>query len=664
MKNNKIFRPTIKVNLGLMSFALISFVLISEISLLQLSKTNKLREVNSAQLKYISELDASLFFSREKQIYKKSIEQYLNNIHLYAKQCVELTNVFYSWYRQYVGLNHVSGACFQDKFLVQDMLQRFKHLHAETLSHELKNDLFEVATKLTKNTINIERKIGDVNRRIIRITLWWSIPSFLLLAFSLVFIYKYIIQSSKEIKLAAAALSDSERENWQMAYFDSLTGLPNRNLFNERLEKAILKAQRNNEKIVVMFLDLDRFKHVNDTYGHVAGDQLIYESSLRFSSQLRESDTIARFGGDEFVILLQGLRNEEDVGKIANKIINAINEPFLIADNNVSVGTSIGIAIYPKDGHDSETLLKNADVAMYVSKERGKNQYCIHDETIRDKAARLALIESRLKFAILESSLSLVYQPVVNLNTMRVQGAEVLLRWNDKQLGFVSPDEFIPVAEDSGQIIGIGEWVFESACEKLNEWRKQYNKDIYLSVNISGRQLKDSNFIKFIKDTLGIYKLPYNAINLEITENVFYSNDKRAVETIRELSELGMYLLLDDFGTGYSSLSTLTSLPFDFVKIDKSFLMEGSEKNFKTSSTIIDMAKNFNMGIIAEGVEHTETVKFLMERDCEYAQGYLFSKPCPEEEIDLLKDYSSLFSKKNNEEVFDEDAIEASLQSI
>lgn len=634
------------------------FALVSAFSIFQLTKVTNFHRLNILHLKYVNQLDQSLFGPSITLPSKNAVIQIVHNIREQPLGCLNQINMFDRWFMNYIGTETAISLCEEDIELADAVLLKLESIQSNYLM-EVDTLFFmrEASEEFTRHSKEFELHITKIVDKVVQFSLWLFIPVAIILMILSLVIYHFVTSYSNSIREKNNALTKAEKENWQMAYFDSLTGLPNRNLFNERLEKAITKAKRNNEKIVVMFLDLDRFKHVNDTYGHVAGDKLIYESSLRFLSQLRESDTLARFGGDEFVILLQGLRNDEDVGKIANKIIKSVNEPFMILDNHVSVGTSIGIAIYPKDGRDAETLLKNADVAMYVSKERGKNQYCIHDETIREKAARLALIESRLKFAIQENSLSLNYQPVVDLNTMKIKGAEVLLRWNDKELGFVSPDEFIPVAEDSGQIIGIGEWVFETACEKLKEWRIQYDQDIYLSVNISGRQLKDSNFIKFIEDTLAIYKLPYNAINLEITENVFYSNDTRSVETIKLLSTMGIVLLLDDFGTGYSSLSTLTSLPFDFVKIDKSFLMHGSEKNFKTSSTIIDMAKNFNMGVIAEGVEHNSTVQFLLERKCDFAQGYLFAKPCTENEIDFLKDYSSLFEQTNNEEITSNNAL-------
>ena len=420
-----------------------------------------------------------------------------------------------------------------------------------------------------------------------------------------------------------------ETINFQ-AYHDLLTKLPNRALLRDRLSLAISHAKRNEEMLAVMFLDLDRFKNINDTLGHIVGDELLQQVSVRLKSCIREGDTLARFGGDEFTMLLPKISKVNgDISRIAEKIINELKTPFHIDGNELYVSTSIGISIYPRDGTCMDSLIKHADIAMYHVKDQGKNGYQFYNNEMTTPHFQNLSMETGIRRALENDEFSLVYQPQINLKSGEITGIEALLRWNHPEHGMVPPSEFIPFAESSSLIIDVGKWVLRHACAELKRWREAGLPEIRMSINISARQLAENNIIDTITRTLKDYNLPGNTLELEITENEIMDDMDSVVQKLKQLSAIGIAIAIDDFGTGYSSLSYLHKLPIHTLKIDRAFIKEILMNNDRNSiiNTIVAMAKGLNLNVIAEGVETQQQLDFLREIDCDAAQGFFFGKP-------------------------------------
>ena len=436
------------------------------------------------------------------------------------------------------------------------------------------------------------------------------------------------------------ALEESEQKNRMLAHYDSLTDLPNRNFFNDRLERAIARSRRRAESLGLMFIDLDRFKNVNDTLGHDAGDQLIQMAARRIEAALRKTDTVARFGGDEFVTIVEGAKNQSDLEIAAQKIVETIQRPFNIQGVSNYVTASVGVTCFPADGSDTETLIKNADIAMYEAKARGKDQFAFYETALEDTTRNNQLREDQLRGAIERDEFELHFQPVVRLDDLQTCGFESLLRWTHHEAGRITPDVFIPIAEESGLIIEIGEWVLTKAVAQAVRWNADPEAQVQVAVNVSGIQLLSPGFTQSVEDILSRSGIDRSLIDLEITESQMLTEDPRCVRTLSELSEIGIRLLMDDFGTGYSCLANLHQLPFDVLKIDNSFLRE--RNNNPIASAVIGMADALNMDVVAEGVETTEVLEFLLARRCRYAQGYLFGKPAPADQVDPTQHYRDL----------------------
>ncbi|WP_209121362.1 bifunctional diguanylate cyclase/phosphodiesterase [Alkalihalobacillus sp. BA299] len=428
---------------------------------------------------------------------------------------------------------------------------------------------------------------------------------------------------------------EAEEKIHHMAYHDMLTGLPNRYTYNDHMEKALARAKRNNQQLAVMFIDLDRFKFINDTLGHKAGDDLLIQVSKRLVNSVREADIVVRLGGDEFIILLENITASQSK-EIAERIIQAFTASFILQENEeFFTSPSIGISIYPYDGQDAETLTKHADQAMYLAKKRGKNnyQFYIHEkESIVDRKIKL---ERGLKKAIDNDEFKLYYQPKIELSTRKIYGVEALLRWEHPELGFVPPYEFIPIAEEIGMIIPIGTWVLQKACTQNKKWQSKGIK-VKINVNVSAVQFEDS-FLDQVKETLHKTHLKPEFLGLEITESVMQNIAESSV-IIQEIKSIGVKISIDDFGTGYSSLSVLNKLPIDYVKIDQSFINE-ILTNVNTAllvKTIIEMGKNLNFALIAEGIETEQQAEFLIQNGCHYGQGFFYSSPLPADEVEKL----------------------------
>jgi len=423
-----------------------------------------------------------------------------------------------------------------------------------------------------------------------------------------------------------------------LAYYDILTGLPNRILFNDRLETAISQARRDKSILALMFLDLDRFKTVNDTLGHAAGDELLKKVAARLKSCIRSNDTLARLGGDEFTILLPRINSTEEVVGIAHRVLKAMNSPFDLKENQIFITTSIGVAVYPNDGADSQAILKNADKAMYRAKEQGKNRFMFLDKDIEIKSIKRMQIESILYNALEKNELIVCYQPLIDCNNGEITGMEALLRLNNSKLGLITPLEFIPIAEDTGLIDPIGNWVLKTACKQISAWHKIGFPNLHIAVNLSARQFRNTKLVEIFANIIKKAGLKPEFVELEITENAVIDNEEIAKSTLFKFKELGVKIALDDFGTGYSSLRFLKRFPINTVKIDKSFV--GDCTTDPDSEAIIKaitfMAKSLKLQVVAEGVETREQLSFACSLGCDKVQGYLFSKPLTAEEITKL----------------------------
>ncbi len=434
-----------------------------------------------------------------------------------------------------------------------------------------------------------------------------------------------------------------------LAYHDSLTALPNSRLFKDRLQHAISQAERNNKMLAVMFLDLDRFKLINDTMGHSAGDELLKITSQRLIEAVRKTDSVAinvadfsssvaRLGGDEFTILLEDLENLQSVTHIAERIVSNISLPMMLDRQEVHISTSMGIAIYPDDGDMADELLKHADAAMYHAKAQGRNNFQFYTESMNKSSVELLALENNLHKAIENGELCLYYQPQINVTNGKLVGMEALIRWRHPEKGFISPSVFIPVAEETGMISHIGSWVLHEACQQGARWIEAGYQVPKISVNLSARQLKDESLPTQIDNILKETGMPANLLGIELTESAIILEPEVALVKLQRIKELGITLSLDDFGTGYSSLSYLKRFPIDTLKIDQAFVrdVKVDHEDAALVKAIISMAHGLGMDVIAEGVEVQEQMDFLKDNNCDSLQGYLCSRPLPAIEIEQM----------------------------
>ena len=428
---------------------------------------------------------------------------------------------------------------------------------------------------------------------------------------------------------------EAEQRISYMASHDSLTKLPNRALLQDRIQQALVHNHRRKLQAAVIFIDLDKFKIINDTLGHDIGDGLLQETATRLISEVRSEDTVARQGGDEFIILLSTINQPTDAGVIAQKILDSLDQPFYIKGKELHIGASIGIAIFPDDGEEMGALLKNSDIAMYHAKEAGRGNYQFFSEKMNEQAAEKQSLSGDLRHAVERNELFLVYQPVVDMISGDISGMEVLLRWQHPALGLVSPVKFIPLAEETGLILSIGEWVMRTACRQLLEWQKQGFVVPRLAINLSAKQFRQKSLSETIASILSETGIESRYIGIEITESMLVQNIEEVVDTLLKLSSMGLEISIDDFGTGYSSLSYLKRFPINKLKIDKSFVddIATHPDDAAIVKAIIAMAHGLNMKVVTEGVETQAQLDFLRLHGCEQYQGYLFSKPLPAAEI-------------------------------
>ncbi len=444
----------------------------------------------------------------------------------------------------------------------------------------------------------------------------------------------YIIRnaSGKAVRAIGTMMDITQRKQAEeiiryQAVYDQLTGLPNRILFNDRLQASLIKAKKHKKMLAVMFLDLDRFKKINDTLGHATGDRLLEGFAGRISDCLRSTDTVARWGGDEFTVLLPDINCLEDAVKTAQRILDNLKPAFKLEEQSLHISSSIGIALYPNDGEDSETLVKNADAALYRAKERGRNNYQLYTSAMNPQGSQLLTLENRLHEALEQGEFEIFYQPKVNITTWKIQGMEALLRWQHPELGLVSPATFIPIAEENGLIVPIGEWVLETACTQNKAWQDALQPDLRVAVNFSARQFQQFNLVQMVANCLEKTGLEAKYLELEITETTAMQDADYTTKVLKELQSMGVQIALDDFGTGYCSLNYLKKFPLNILKIDRSFVsgLTTDPCERAIANAVATLGRDLNLSVVAEGVETKEQLECLRSLHCHEIQGHYFS---------------------------------------
>jgi diguanylate cyclase (GGDEF)-like protein/PAS domain S-box-containing protein len=434
-----------------------------------------------------------------------------------------------------------------------------------------------------------------------------------------------------------------ERMN-ALVYRDPLTGLPNRRLFEDRLSIALAQAHRYRHRLAVIFVDLDRFKPVNDTLGHVVGDALLRAVAERLTSCVREGDTVARLAGDEFTLLLPGIHYAEDVATISRKLLDALRQPFALDGHDVRVTASGGIALYPEDGENEQMLVRSADTAMYRAKERGRDNFQLFSPAMAEKALERRTLEDGLRQALERREMTLHYQPCLDLATGQVRGVEALLRWERPELGLVMPKDFIALADFTGVILSVGPWVLETACHQAREWQRRGSRHLRMMVNLSAYELQQPDLVTHVENALAASRLDPDSLHLEIPEGYAMQNVERAVEVLRALRDLGVHLAIDGFGAGFSSLAHLRRLPVDALKIDLSFVRGATTDPDDASvvTAVIAVAHSLDLRVVAQGVESEAQVVLLRSLGCDDVQGFLWSPPLPAKECERLLAAGSL----------------------
>ncbi len=432
-------------------------------------------------------------------------------------------------------------------------------------------------------------------------------------------------------------VKESQRKMEQLAYFDTLTGLANRTFFRMQLRKSMALAERGHYAFALFYFDLDEFKRINDTLGHDAGDQLLVEVANRLKKRLRAEDTIARLGGDEFAVLLSGIEQQEHATEVANTIQRTLNEPIMLGNNEVIISASIGITMAPYDSQEEDQLLKHADLAMYEAKAKGRNTFHFYSQELNAAANERLFIENELRLAIKERQFVLYYQPQVDCRTQQVTGYEALIRWFHPTEGMIPPTKFIPIAEATGLIVGLGAWVLQEACEFAARLARQ-ERENNISINLSARQFKDANLVPLLASIIEKTQVPAKRLHLELTESMLMGNVEAAILQLHQLKDLGISISIDDFGTGYSSLSYLKRFPVDILKVDRSFVKDipDDSNDMEITAAIIAMAQKLKLDVVAEGVETVEQVEFLQNNNCFIVQGYYYSPPIAERELPAL----------------------------
>jgi diguanylate cyclase (GGDEF)-like protein len=442
----------------------------------------------------------------------------------------------------------------------------------------------------------------------------------------------------KEVKLRT-------KELYNKAYHDDLTGLANRAMLNKSLDKSISKAKRNNTKLALLYIDLDRFKEINDSLGHSTGDAVLKEVSNRIKNKIRCEDTFARLGGDEFTIIMENINKEQDAVYLAQKIIDVLEKPLHIDERILYISSSIGISLFPDNGENAEQLLQNADAAMYKAKAEGRNNFQFYCSDMTAKAFNRVLMETNLRQALKNDEFVVFYQPQTNAKENKLIGMEALVRWNHPTMGMISPDKFIPIAEETGLIVNLDRWTMKTAMKQIVQWEQEGLNPGKLALNLAIKQLQQDDFLDVLTQMIKDVGIEPDALELEVTEGGIMQNPEKAIVILQNISDLGIELAIDDFGTGYSSLSYLKKLPINKLKIDQSFIRElpKDEDDVGITKAVIALSKTLNLKVIAEGVETIEQIDFLVKNTCETIQGYFYTKPLSASE---MRDYLLMVKNK------------------
>jgi len=510
----------------------------------------------------------------------------------------------------------------------------------------LQKDIFQVNPYITKEEVRLIKKKLLANHTVLNRTIHKRKDG------SEYHVQSYIYQLSYHGKDAAVIFDTDiseiialEQEHINQAkllehqaYHDTLTNLPNRTLFQDRLQQAIVASKRNDEKFALLFIDLDQFKKINDSLGHHVGDDVLIETAKRFQKLLREEDTLSRLGGDEFTIILKNIKDERSAATVAQKLINSMKAPIEAANHTLHISASIGISIYPNDTTSQEDLIKFADTAMYKAKDEGRNNFQFYSAEMTKNAFDKVIMENSLRVAIKENQFKVYYQPQYDATSNKIVGMEALVRWFHPHVGMISPFEFIPLAEENGLIVAIDELVMQMAMKQFSQWYMQGLNPGKLALNLSMKQLADNNFMTHLLKTMKTYDFDASWLELEITEGQMMQNPEQSIKKLKRLNKLGIEIAIDDFGTGYSSLSYLKKLPLHKLKIDKSFIddIPTDSDDVAITKAIIAIAQSLNLKLIAEGVETQEQKSFLIENDCNMIQGYLYSKPLNDSDMQAL----------------------------
>jgi len=437
-----------------------------------------------------------------------------------------------------------------------------------------------------------------------------------------------------------------EEKIWHQANYDKLTNLPNRSLLVDRAESALKRARREHTSMALVFVDLDHFKQINDHYGHAAGDDLLVEVAGRIASVLRQSDTVIRLAGDEFIVLMPVVHQVADAGQVAKKVIEALSEPYQLAEHSVTMSASAGIAVFPGDGDDIDTLLSHADMAMYKAKERGRNLHLFFDKQMNEEARCRNDIEKQLEIAIREGQLVMHYQPVITFKSNRITHAEALIRWQHPEKGLLMPDAFIPAAEETGLIIPLGEWVIQTVCSQMDIWSKTNIHALHICLNISPIQMMHASLDKQLSSAMHAHQAAAGHLDIEMNESVVANGSALISAKLDAMRRQGVHILIDDYGTGFSSMRELTRLPFDGLKIDREFIsgVDTDGEKAVLVKTMIDMAHSLNLKVVAEGIETQAEASFLRQHQCDCGQGYLFGKAVPAEQFQDMFEAQNLSS--------------------
>ncbi|MEO0423301.1 MAG: EAL domain-containing protein [Pseudomonadota bacterium] len=611
--------------------------------LAQVSKGGHLHQLNARHAIFSFQLTSILEETAKQPLPTDELIHLVEKIRSLPVECLHELGVVERLLMRAAGTIEAITLCVDDIATADVALASLAELQAGELTEaQVRVVLDEAADAFVAGSYAFEVPISRTVGIAIRITFAVVVLGGLLVWGVQASLARFVGRAMVGMEDATRALSHSEQLNKLLARIDSVTALPNRSAYTLTLQEAIENAQRKNTGFAVLFLDLDGFKNVNDDLGHSAGDLVLKTTAMRLAARMRGEDVVARFGGDEFAALLQGVDDAQRVNAVCDDLIKRVAEEISYEEHLIGVTTSIGVALYPQHGDDAERLMKHADIAMYEAKAQGKNRSRLFDYSLQDRITDRVRTHRDLTRAIEQRELHVHFQPVVDLNTLRVEGCEALVRWNHPDRGKIPPDVFIPIAEESDLILDLGAWVMETACGQAQAWRVGNGReDLRVAINVSPRQLATPGFARTVEQVLADTGLPASALDLEITETCFIGDDETCIASLHQLAELGARLLLDDFGTGYSSFSYLHTLPFQVLKIDRSLVagIESGEKTQAIVTSILSMSSSLGMSVIAEGVETQAALDTLIRLGCPCAQGYFFQPPVAAEMFDLGADF-------------------------